>query len=196
MKARRSGGDRGGIRKRGPIRTDRDGDMDMDASGGRGGKRGRGGPGRPTGAASGSGASAGRPARSGGDRPQARDKTLEAIQKAIANTRDSQVNIRQGKSNAPSDLEPFSVRGWKKSKVAGHKDGGVENLIAFLERRMNAHIKSGPRAKITKVCSTSEGAITNHQSRHHPTRRFLCFQRVAQRWPTSLWPYWLLLFFK
>lgn len=192
MKSRRSGGDRGGIRKRGPIRTDRDGDMDMDAPGGRGGKRGRGGAGRPTGAASGSGAGAGRPARPGGDRPLARDKTLDLIQKAITDTRGSQVNIRQGKSKGPSDLEPFSVRGWKKSKVSGHKDGGVENLIAFLERRMNAHIKSGPRAKITKVCPTSEGAIINHQSRHHPTRRSLCTQRMAKRRPTFLSSYWLL----
>ncbi|KAJ5911825.1 uncharacterized protein N7473_001128 [Penicillium subrubescens] len=151
MKSRRSGGDRGGIRKRGPIRTDRDGDMDMDAPGGRGGKRGgRGGPGRPTGSGSGSGAGVGRPARSGGDRPQARDKTLEAIQKAISNTRDSQVSIRQGKNAAPSNLELFSVLGWKESKVSSHRDGGVENLIAFLERRMNAHSKSGPRARITK----------------------------------------------
>ncbi|KAJ5157030.1 uncharacterized protein N7482_008130 [Penicillium canariense] len=144
MKSRRSGGgDRGGIRKRGPTRTDRDGDMDMDASGARGGKRGRGGAVRPTGA--------GRPTRSGvGDRPQAREKTLEAIQKAISNTKDSQVNIRQGKSGGGSSLEQFSVRGWKASKAATNRDGGVESLVAFIERRMNAHTKSGPRAKITK----------------------------------------------
>jgi nuclear RNA export factor len=102
---------------------------------------------------------------------------LEAIQKAISNTRDSQVNLRQGKTNAASNLEPFSVRGWKTSKVSSHRDGGVENLVAFLERRMNASTKSGPRARITKVCSTSEGAITNHQSRHFPIRSFLCFSK-------------------
>lgn len=178
MKSRRPGGDRGGIRKRGPTRTDRDGDMDMDGPGARGGKRGRGGPSRPSGSGSGSGAGAGRPARSGGDRPQARDKTLDAIQKAISNTRESQVNIRQGKNNAASNLESFSVRGWKTSKVSSHRDGGVENLIAFLERRMNANSKSGPRARVTKVCSTSEGAITNHQSRHVPDFDFAC---VSQR---------------
>lgn len=187
MKSRRSGGDRGGIRKRGPTRTDRDGDMDMDAPGGRGGKRGgRGGPGRPTGSGSGSGAGAGagRPARSG-DRPQARDKTLEAIQKAISNTRDPQVSIRQGKNTAASNLDPFSVRGWKESKVSSHRDGGVENLIAFLERRMNAHSKSGPRARITKVCSTSEGAIASITNLDITRPGVSCvFKMMAKRQPT------------
>ncbi|KAJ5586758.1 uncharacterized protein N7459_002523 [Penicillium hispanicum] len=128
MKSRRSGGaDRGGIRKRGPARTDRDGDMDMDRSGARGGKRGRGDTGRV----------------------QPRGNTLDAIQKAISSTKNSQVNIRQGKSTGGGNLEQFCVRGWKESKAASNRDGGVESLVAFLERRMNA-ISKGPRAKITK----------------------------------------------
>jgi hypothetical protein len=44
---------------------------------------------------------------------------------------------------------------------------------------MNANSKSGPRAKVTKVCSTSEGAITNQQFRHAPDFDFAC---VSQRW--------------
>ena len=134
MKSRRPGGaDRGGIRKRGPTRTDRDGDMDMDGSAARGGKRARGDT----------------------SRLQSRGKALDAIQKAISSTKDSQVNIRQGKNAAGGNLEQFSVRGWKESKAASNRDGGVESLVAFLERRMNAAAK-GPRAKITKVCTTSE----------------------------------------
>lgn len=144
MKSRRSGGaDRGGIRKRGPTRTDRDGDMDMDRGGARGGKRARGDTGR-----------AGAGARSLG-----RDKTLDEIQKAISSGKDSQANIRQTKSSGGPNLESFSVRGWKDSKAASNRDGGVESLLAFLERRMNAHTKSGPRAKITKVCPTFERAV-------------------------------------
>lgn len=143
MKSRRSGGaDRGGIRKRGPIRTDRDGDMDMDRGGVRGAKRPRGDTGRAT--------TSGRPAR---------DRTLDAIQKAISSSKDSQANIRQINRAGGGNLEQFSVRGWKQSKAASNRDGGVESLIAFLERRMNATTKSGPRAKITKVCSALEKAV-------------------------------------
>lgn len=143
-KSRRPGGaDRGGIRKRGPIRTDRDGDMDMDRGGARGGKRPRGDSGRST--------------PSG--RPIARDRTLDAIQKAISSSKDSQANIRQINRAGGANLEQFSVRGWKQSKAASNRDGGVESLIAFLERRMNATTKSGPRAKITKVCSTLERTV-------------------------------------
>lgn len=155
MKSGRSGGaDRGGIRKRGPTRTDRDGDMDMDRSGARGGKRGRGDATRST-----------RSTAAG--RPQARDKTLDAIQRAISNTQDSQANIRQTKSTAGANLEQFNVTGWKTSKAASNRDGGVESLIAFLERRMNANTKTGPRAKITKVCRTSTRAVFLYQSRRH-----------------------------
>lgn len=144
MKSRRSGGtDRGGIRKRGPTRTDRDGDMDMDRGGARGGKRARGETGRST----------------AGARPLTRDKTLDEIQKAISSGKDSQANIRQTKSSGGPNLETFSVRGWKDSKAASNRDGGVESLLAFLERRMNAHTKSGPRAKITKVCPTFARAV-------------------------------------
>lgn len=146
MKSRRSGGaERGGIRKRGPMRTDRDGDMDMDRGGARGGKRPRGETGRAGGRST------------AGGRPLARDKTLDAIQKAISSSKDSQANIRQIKSSSGASLEQFSVRGWKQSKAASNRDGGVESLIAFLERRMNATTKSGPRAKITKVCQHLEG---------------------------------------
>jgi len=143
MKSRRSGGaSSGGIRKRGPTRTDRDGDMDMD--GARGGKRGRGDTGRS----------------SASGRPQARERNLDLLQKAVSAGKDSQANIvRQGKISGGSTLEQFSVRNWKDSKAATNRDGGVESLIAFLERRMNASTKSGPRARITKVCSTFEEAV-------------------------------------
>lgn len=145
MKSRRSGGaDRGGIRKRGPTRTDRDGDMDMDRGGARGAKRPRGDAGRST--------------TSG--RPITRDRTLDAIQKAISSSQDSQANIRQVNRAGGASLEQFSVRNWKQSKAASNRDGGVESLIAFLERRMNATSKPGPRAKITKVCSALVRAVS------------------------------------
>ncbi|KAJ5483902.1 hypothetical protein N7539_005698 [Penicillium diatomitis] len=150
MKSRRPGGDRGGIRKRGATRTDRDGDMDMDGPGGRGGKRRGAGQTRPSGSGSGSSAGVSRPTRPGGDRLQARDKTLNAIQKALLDSRETQANIRKGKTNASGNLESYSVRGWKTSNASNHRDGGVGSLLGFLERKIDALTKSGPRAKITK----------------------------------------------
>lgn len=164
----RSGGtSRGGIRKRGPTRTDRDGDMDMDAGAARA-KRARGEAGRVT----------------SGGRPQPRDKTLDAIHKAISSTTDSQASIRQGKSSAGGNLEQFRVLGWKKSKAASNRDGGVESLISFLERRMNTMTKSGPRAKITKVCAGHEVAVTDINPRRLSAP---VFSRLAfQAWPSSI----------
>lgn len=166
MKSRRpAGADRGGIRKRGPTRTDRDGDMDMDSAGARGGKRAR--------------TSTGRSSTAGRAQPQG---MADAIQKAIASNSGAQANVRQGrKGKAPNrdNLEQFSVRGWKESKAASNSDGGLESLIAFLERRMNAHSKTGPRAKISKVCSPFDMAVPSHEIRHPPPPMFCSSPRMA-----------------
>ncbi|KAJ5996082.1 hypothetical protein N7499_007601 [Penicillium canescens] len=162
MKSRRGGGsDRGGIRKRGPTRTDRDGDMDMDAGGSRAkgsrpesSRSGAGGvrpPAPRSGGTTAGGRGSGRTGRGG--RVQSRDKTMDAIQRAIAST-ESQATIRQNRQNDNNNRKresvPFSVRGWKQSKVASDKDGGVGSVISFLERRLNSLTKTGPRARITK----------------------------------------------
>lgn len=139
---------RGGIQKRGPTRIDRDGDMEMDATGARNrGKKGRSDAGRLAGG---------------------RASAADAIQKAISGTTDSQVNIRQtGKGN----LEQVSVRGWKQSKAASNRDGGHESLITFLEKKLNtSDSKAGSRARITKVCATSELAVTDMNLRLGPLR--------------------------
>lgn len=175
MKSRRPG-DRGGIGKRGPIRTDRDGDMDMDASGARG-RRGRGGPGR---------SAAPRPAAGG--RPQNRPKNVDLFEKAIARgNSDAQANIRSGRNTRatdrnPSSLESFSVFGLNDAKLpASTRDGGLSALITFLERRMNVHKKSGARARVTKVCHVFGIAITIHQLRHHPVRRYVFYLPSLER---------------
>ena len=138
-RGRSNGSDRGGIRKRGPTRTDRDGDLNMDAGGGgRGTKKAREDSRRST-----------------PDGGHARDRTLNAIQKAIwSNNHLPNASIRHGKQGG-SSLEQVRVHGWKQSKAAWNADGGVESLIGFLERRMSSHdSKGGPRARITKVCVT------------------------------------------
>lgn len=142
-RGRAGGPDRGGIRKRGAAtKVDRDGDLAMDA----GSARNRGKKGRTEG---------GRAGAPGGGRPRA----LDAIQKAISSNSDShQANIRQ--SGRGAGLEQVIVRGWKQSKAASNRDGGLESLLTFLEKKLNhPDSKSGQRARITKVCATSELAI-------------------------------------
>jgi nuclear RNA export factor len=175
MKSRRGGNDRGGIRKRGPTRTDRDGDMDMDAGGARS-KRTRAEKSALGGRSAGIGA--GGRAAGTGNRAHTRNKLMDAdaIQRAIS-LADNQANVQHGgRKKAGGDLEPFSVRGWKESKAATNRDGGLESLIAFLERRMNSFIKSGPRAKITKVCSSFTTAVTNNNPRRSSLQCPLVFE--------------------
>lgn len=159
--------DRGGIRKRGGAhRIDRDGDLDMDSTTGRGrGGRSRGHAesGRRTPAA---GFGRGRDTRSHG---ADKDKTLVALQKSIFNNASSQANVRPGRgrtdgistdriSKDRGGLVQLSIRGWTGSKAASNPDGGVESLIAFLEKKATPTDSNTPshlRLKISKVCATS-----------------------------------------
>lgn len=151
--------DRGGIRKRGPTRVDRDGDFDMDGPSGRGrgGKRSRGDSGRGTFAG---GQPQGRDQRrAGGDR----ERTLNAIQRALTGSVESQANIRQARGG----LEQVSVTGWKQSKAASNPDGGIESLIAFLEKKITPQDSKAAihtRAKITKVCVNRHLVVTDMDS--------------------------------
>ncbi|EAS33858.2 mRNA export factor mex67 [Coccidioides immitis RS] len=137
--------DRGGIRKRGAAqRVDRDGDLDMGVGGA--------GRGRGIGRAHTRGDLSRRatPAsRHGGDK----EKTLDALQKAIFGA-SSQANIRRGRTSGMEvdrGLSQLKVRGWKASRAASNPDGGVESLIAFLEKKATPpDPNSGVRLKIIK----------------------------------------------
>ncbi|KAL2823186.1 hypothetical protein BDW59DRAFT_100124 [Aspergillus cavernicola] len=127
--------DRGGIRKRGaPTRVDRDGDLAMGAGAGAiRGQKTRGGSDRHP---------------PSGPRTQSIDRTIGAIQKALS-TSTPQANIRQGGRSA--GLEQVSVTGWKQSKAASNRDGGVESLVTFLEKKLtSSDSKPGARARISK----------------------------------------------
>ncbi|KAE8156332.1 hypothetical protein BDV40DRAFT_281415 [Aspergillus tamarii] len=135
-RGRSGGSDRGGIRKKGAAkRVDRDGDLAMDAGSTQGRvKKARGDSSR---------------SMATGPRAHTRDRALDAIQKAISSNTNSQANVRQG--GRGSNLEQVSVRGWKQSKAASNRDGGVESLITFLEKKLNSSdSKAGSRARITK----------------------------------------------
>lgn len=61
------------------------------------------------------------------------------------------INDATNKSrNQRPGLQHISVTGWRKSKAASNHDGGVADLIAFLERKSNVS-DAGP-ARIIKVC--------------------------------------------
>ncbi|PWY82824.1 hypothetical protein BO70DRAFT_335796 [Aspergillus heteromorphus CBS 117.55] len=161
-RGRQGGSDRGGIRKRGAAtRVDREGDMVMEggsAARSRGGKRARGESGRSN----------------TSNRSQAANKAMDAIQRAISSN-DSQANIRQG--GRGSGLEQAIVRGWKQSKAASNPDGGLESLIAFLEKKLSpSDSKAGTRARITKVCATPELAVTDMNHQRRPLRCAFVFR--------------------
>lgn len=148
--------------------------MDMDAGGARG-KRIRAEKSALGGRAAGTGA--GGRAAGTGHRAHARNKQRDSdlFEKAIYSA-DGQASLQGSRKKSGSDLEPFSVRGWKSSKAATNRDGGLESLIAFLERRMNSFIKSGPRAKITKVCSSFTIPVTNIDARRPSLQCPLVFE--------------------
>lgn len=142
------GPSRGGITKHrtGPTKVDKDGDMVMGASGGIS---------KPTGKGRPEGSSRGRAGHISNDR--SRTSTPQAQAQAIARgMRTQQVNIIESRASNASrrkDVE-ILVRGLKESKASKNADGGLKDLLSFLERKASAldgAPKRGIRTK--KVCS-------------------------------------------
>ena len=181
---------RGGIQKRNatPSRVDKDGDLVMDAAGARvrgGGRVSGGGRGsairgsaqtrRQNTPDSLSSRISTRPARTGID--------TSAIQKAVLRGMGSNetlprapraalkgVRARENTREVKDGLNKISVRGLKESKAASNKDGGVSDLIAFLERKAtNPDAPARDAVKIKKVCLTSQLA-GHQQQRCRPLR--------------------------
>ncbi|KAI9866485.1 MAG: nuclear mRNA export, poly(A)+RNA binding protein [Trichoglossum hirsutum] len=161
---------RGGIRKRrsGTPRLDRDGDLDMDGpvedAGGRGrGSRARGGH---SGSQARGNASAGRDQSRNG--PQGgffggagmQQAILRGMARGDARVRGPRAGF--GIASALSEatgrrrerdggLDQIRVRGLKESKAALNEDGGVSDLLAFLERKANGpDTKPGDAVRIKK----------------------------------------------
>jgi len=139
------GGGRGGIQKRnkagGPVRVDRDGDLVMDATAA--GDKRRSGKGRLEGPTSsrGGGRGNGGPSRGGNL------GTVKAQQAIIRGLETKQANVLE--SHITTGITTLQIDGLGSSKAASNRDGGVESLLAFLERKA-----SGPNrnVKIKKVC--------------------------------------------
>ncbi|KAI9885205.1 MAG: hypothetical protein M1823_003008 [Watsoniomyces obsoletus] len=145
---------RGGIqKKRGPPpRVDSDGDLDMDAPDGTR-ARGRGGRGRARADITGVNPSGGRraPTRGGGGTGLfVPGSVQQAIARMVATGEatvrpaasglrsDNHSNARRGLDRnrmGQGHLDQISVIGLKQSKAASNPDGGVKDLLAFLERK-------------------------------------------------------------
>jgi len=150
--ATRNGG-RGGIQKRragsAPVRVDKDGDLVMDpAAAGAAGEKRRSGKGRIEGTPSKPLDS--RRTNSGPNRGGSlgMQRAQAAILKGIGA---QQANLLESRTTTSNTT--LKVAGLKLSKAAGNADGGLESLLAFLERKAKAHDKNPNREiKITKVC--------------------------------------------
>jgi nuclear RNA export factor len=139
----RGGGRGGGIQKRrgggGPIRVDKDGDMDMDVGGA---IRSQSGKGRIDSTPYSKGAGRGR----GGP---ARGNNLNKAQAIVRSIGAHQVNIVESPATAT-----LKIDGLSSSKAASNSDGGLESLLGFLERKAaGLDAKSNRSIRIKKVCS-------------------------------------------
>lgn len=168
-------GGRNGIQKRNraPVRVDKDGDLDMDVAStvkkarSRALRESRESPRIRGNAEPGSG----------------RDMNATDVQKAILRGMGSGDGLRRGyrppsrsgkqigkalgrerNRDVGEELTQINVRGLKNSKAASNPDGGIKDLLAFLERKASAPDASAREmVKIKKVCLTS--CTPGHQRR-------------------------------
>ncbi|KAL6855855.1 NTF2-like protein [Trichoderma novae-zelandiae] len=140
---------RGGIQKRrGPMRIDTDGDLDMDGPS----KRISRGP--TTEATGGSGRGRGRPSGRGGPPPsRGAAKVAQIVMKQLGNGGSSDLASRgsrpaRGRGGYIEGLTWLRVRGLKQSKAASNPDGGLSDLLSFMERKASS-LSSGRRRPIT-----------------------------------------------
>ncbi|KAI0506101.1 hypothetical protein F5B22DRAFT_478631 [Xylaria bambusicola] len=126
------GSSRGGISKRQnarPLKVDRDGDLNMDASAM--GNSSRSQPKRSNNNAT----SSGPPTRTSSRNPRPTAKAQQIIQRAL-NGDSSQISARR--SSRRTDVVPpvtLRVQGLKDSKASSNEGGGLKELLTFLERK-------------------------------------------------------------
>jgi nuclear RNA export factor len=166
----RRGIGRGGIQKRrgGPPRADKDGDLVMDTV------EGKAIVGGGSGWSEGNKSLRARAGARGGQvtgTPRRNLSTLQSQQAIIRGLESQQANalesrISQGTSiehsgpvrkdwrrHPPTPPVSLRVRGLKESKAASNHDGGLKDLLSFLERKANGQdVESHQMVRIKKVC--------------------------------------------
>ncbi|KAI9843847.1 MAG: nuclear mRNA export, poly(A)+RNA binding protein [Thelocarpon superellum] len=181
---------RGGVQKRRTPqpRTDRDGDLNMDAPvGASGGGAGRGRGGRARGSAVQSNGDHTRGRTATGTGPQRGLFSGVGLQKAIARGlaageatikpgRDG-INVagvlkeisRRGRAaDHPHDLDQISVRGLRQSKAAANPDGGVKDLLSFLERKATGSDPAAAAVRIRKSRMEGDAMIVSVRKEDAP----------------------------
>lgn len=181
----------------------------MDGPSERGGGRARSGRGRGDTSHQANGASTGprgrTPVNNGPPRELFSGATLQkAIARGLAvgdaNVRDPKrgpdlvdlIRNASGRSRAGKDsqLDKLIVRGLKQSRAATNPDGGLKDLLAFLERKASGADPKREPIRIRKVCSSS--TPTSARGHHHPTanarllRSALVSSQSSERRPTRL----------
>ncbi len=146
---------RGGIAKRragGPVKVDRDGDLDMDTAAG-GSKRtnhpAANGPARSK-----------KPPSTTGRAPKPTAKAQQIINKVITSGGGglpSRLSNGTGSSRAGRQVNALNsvtlkVEGLKSSKAANNEGGGLKELLTFLERKAHHVGKLTRPVRIKKVC--------------------------------------------
>jgi nuclear RNA export factor len=166
----RRGIGRGGIQKRrgGPPRVDKDGDLVMDTVEGK--MIVGGGSGRPEGNKSLRARAGARGGQVAGT-PRGNLLTQQSQQAIIRGLESHQANVLESRISQGTSIEhsgpvrkdwrrdpqtpPVSlrVRGLKESKAASNHDGGLKDLLSFLERKANGQdVESHKMVRIKKVC--------------------------------------------
>ncbi|KAI1369360.1 hypothetical protein F5Y08DRAFT_293119 [Xylaria arbuscula] len=141
---------RGGISKRRdarPVKVDRDGDLNMDAS--TSGNASRSQPRRSNNNATSSGA----PPRTSSRNPRPTAKAQQIIQRVL-NGDSSQISTRR--ASRRTDAVPsvtLKVEGLKESKASSNEGGGLRDLLTFLERKSQTvgHITRPVRIKKSQI---------------------------------------------
>ena len=132
---------RGSAAKRAGARADKDGDISMGTS-----VKGRGGISKSTAPTGSKKELTGKGAKGGILSATAQREILRKAGAGDVSMKESRVTGTRG------GLVELKVTGWQKSKVSGTSDGGVSNLIQWLEKKASSRLGSkGRSVKIRKV---------------------------------------------
>lgn len=163
---------RGGIQKRrGPTRTDNDGDLDMDAPAKR----------LNRGSAAETSTGRGRPSGRGGPQPsRGAAKVAQIVMKQLGSGNASDLATRISRParlrGAPIEgLTWLRVRGLKQSKAASNSDGGLSDLLSFMERKASS-LSTGRKRHIT-IRKVSLSLTRKQGCQHQPTSQLLEWRR-------------------
>lgn len=82
------------------------------------------------------------------------DDAIRSLRQSQRTSRLLGNHVGKDRNAAPKGLAQLVVRGFKDSKAASNPDGGIKDLLAFLERKASADVSARETVKIKKVCLT------------------------------------------